>query len=291
MRSPVALVLCGGGSGGAMEVGFYRAVRELGITVDFILGSSIGALNGACIAAGLPDAELAELWCAFRLRNGVSLNWAGLLTPGRCPGCFTFNPLRRRLHHVLPATRFEELRIPLHVVGTDLQLGTAVYWSGTGDLVEPVIASMTLPGLFPPVEIDGHQFVDGGIANNVPLDRAIELGARTVLMVSCACCELTSQPFQGALRILARSFSIALDRKFAAEFKNCGTSVRIHQVRPRFAHVIDLLDFGHTAGLIDAAYRQTIEYFNQPDTSEPAVDAPGTAAGASTVAFPPARTS
>ena len=61
IESPTALVLCGGGSRGALEVGFYRAVRELGLPVDMVLGSSIGALNGACIASGMPPDELADL--------------------------------------------------------------------------------------------------------------------------------------------------------------------------------------------------------------------------------------
>nr|WP_255344194.1 patatin-like phospholipase family protein [Burkholderia gladioli] len=264
IRSPVALVLCGGGSRGAMEVGFYRAIRDLGVPVDFIIGSSIGALNGAFFCAGMRPEKVAELWCGFRRREALRINLRGLLAPWRYSAFFDLDPLRRRLREVLPVTRFEDLPVPLIVVTTDLQEGKPAYWSGTGDIVEPVISSMSLPGVFPPVEMEGRQFVDGGIANNVPLDKAVELGARTILMIRCTCCEPSLKPFRGIARVLVRSFSIALERKFAAELDHFGALVRLHSVQPRFPHEIDLLDFRYSGELIDAAYRQTIEYFTAP---------------------------
>jgi len=265
IRSPVALVLCGGGSRGAMEVGFYRAIRDLGVPVDFIIGSSIGALNGACLGAGMRPEKVAELWCNFRRREALRIKLRGLLAPWRYAAFFDLDPLRRRLREVLPVTRFEDLPVPLIVVTTDLQEGKPVYWSETGDIVEPVIASMSLPGVFAPVEMEGCQFVDGGIANNVPLDKAVELGARTILMIRCTCCEPSLKPFRGIARVLVRSFSIALERKFAAELEHFRALVQVHSVQPRFPHEIDLLDFRYSGELIDAAYRQTIEYFTAPD--------------------------
>lgn len=172
IRPPVALVLCGGGSRGAMEVGFYRAIHDLGLPVDFIIGSSIGALNGACFAAGMLPEKVAELWCSFQRREALRINLRGLFAPWRHSAFFDLDPLRRRLRAVLPVTRFEDLPVPLIVVTTDLREGKPVYWSAAGDIVEPLIASMSLPGVFAPVEMQGRQFVDGGIANNVPLDKA-----------------------------------------------------------------------------------------------------------------------
>lgn len=260
--SPVALVFCGGGSHGAMEVGFYQAIQELGLPVNLVIGSSIGALNGACIAAGMPAAEMAQIWRSIRRRDVARFTPRGVFTPRRHPAFLSLDPLRQLLRKVLPVTRFEDLVIPLTVVTTDLQRGQPVYWSGAGDIIEPLIASMSLPGVFPPVEIDGHQFVDGGIANNVPLDKAVEQGAQTILMVYCTCCEASPRPFRGLVPILMRSFSIALDRKFSAELERFGTLVRVHSVQPRFPREIDLLDFRYTEELIEIAYRQTLEYFS-----------------------------
>lgn len=256
--SPVALVFCGGGSRGAMEVGFYRAIREFGWPVDLVIGSSIGALNGACVAAGMSVAEMVRWWCTIRRRDVARFSLRGVFAPRRHPALFSLDPLRRLLRQVLPVTRFEELSIPLTVVTTDLQQGKPVYWSGEGDLIEPLVASMSLPGVFPPVEIDGDQFVDGGIANNVPLDKAVELGARTILMVYCTCCDASARLFHGPVSVLVRSFAIALDRKVSVELERYATLVRLHRVQPHFPHEVDMLDFSYTEQLIEAAYRQTL---------------------------------
>ncbi|MEX2239494.1 MAG: patatin-like phospholipase family protein [Burkholderiales bacterium] len=256
-----ALVLCGGGSRGALEVGFYRAVCELGLPVDLVVGSSIGALNGAFIAAGTPPGELARLWLQVRRRDVMHWNWKGLVLPRRDPGLYTLDPLREFLRRTLPATRFEDLSLPLTITTVDLQLGKAVYWSGRGDLVEPLIASLSLPGFFPPVRIGDHQFVDGGVANNVPLDQAAALGVRHALMIECVCCQSIPAPFAGVLGVLARSLSIAFDSKYSTDREHVGKSMQLHVVRPQLQLDVGLLDFRRTAHLIDAGYRQTLDYF------------------------------
>lgn len=268
MQSPVALILCGGGSRGALEVGFYRALHELGLSVDFIIGSSIGALNGAFIAGGMPPDDLAALWRGFRREHGIRWHLRWLLDPRRRPGLFTLDPLRDLLRRTLPATRFEHLAVPFSIVTTELQSGKAVYWADNGDIIEPLVASLSLPGLFPPVEIGRGQFVDGGIANNVPLDQAVALGARHILMIQCVCCEGRAAPYRGLINILARSFSIALDCKHTTDLMHFGGHARIHIVRPRLAKEISLLNFRHTAELIEAGYVQSLAHFNQPSSAQ-----------------------
>lgn len=89
-----------------MEVGFYRALTEYGIRPDLIIGSSIGALNGALIAGGMGSADLAELWNGFQLRQGFGVNWYGMARWRRSPGLFSLDRLRALLRRTLPATRF-----------------------------------------------------------------------------------------------------------------------------------------------------------------------------------------
>lgn len=257
----MSIVLCGGGSRGALEVGFYRAVRELALPIDLVVGSSIGALNGAYIAAGIPPAELAKLWLGVRRQDVIRWNWKGLLRPRRHPGLYTLDPLRELLRCTLPATRFEDLSIPLTITTTDLQQGKAVHWHGVGDIIEPLIASLSLPVFFPPVRIGEHQFVDGGFANNVPLDQTLALGARHALMIECVCCQNIPLSFDGVLGVLGRSLSIAFDCKYNIDVERVKQMVQIHVVRPRFPKDVGLLDFDHTADLIDAGHRQTLEYF------------------------------
>ncbi len=284
--SPVALVLCGGGSRGALEVGFYRAVREFGLPIDLVIGSSVGALNGAFIAAGAPPDELVRLWLKVRRWDVMRWNWKGLLRARHDPGLHTLEPLRELLRRTLPATRFEELSLPLTITTTDLQLGKAVHWSGSGDLIEPLIASLSLPVFFPPVRIGDHQFVDGGVANNVPLDRAAALGTRHALMIECGCCQRIRASFTSLLGVLGRSLLIAFDCKFSIDRERMGKSMQLHVVQQELQVDVGLLDFGHTADLIDAGYRQTLEYFRtlgattissasvaeQPSGGEPIMD-------------------
>lgn len=91
---PMAMVLCGGGSRGAMEVGLYQALTEFEVRADFILGCSIGALNGAFIAGGMAPSELVRLWSEFRLSAVLGINWAGLRPWRRIPGLLSLGPLR-----------------------------------------------------------------------------------------------------------------------------------------------------------------------------------------------------
>jgi NTE family protein len=266
IKSPAALVLCGGSSRGALEVGLYRAIADLALPVDLVVGTSIGALNGAFIAAGVSPEELASLWAGFRRREGLALNYSALL--GRSSGLFRLDPLRAWLRRKLPATRFEALRIPLVIATTDLQRGKATYWSGSGDIIGPLIASMSLPGLFPPVEIDGHQLVDGGIVNNLPVDEAVRLGARHLYMISCVGCAESSRIYRGFRDVLARSVSLAIGCRQDADIGRFGGAACMHLVRPGFECSIGLLDFLHSAALIDAGYRETLRYFGRSSSGE-----------------------
>lgn len=255
-----ALVLCGGGARGAMQVGFYQAIIELGLSFDLVIGSSVGALNGALIAADMPPAELAQLWRRLRKRDVLAWNWRGLR--GERGGLYTFAPLRHLLHEVLPIRCFEELKHPLIITTTNLQTGQPCYHERQGDLIEPVIASMSLPGAFPPVWIAGHQHVDGGVADNVPFDKALDRGARELLMISCTCCPQNSTVLASPLKILLRSFMIALDTKYQCSLQqHTSRGIHIQLVRPHFSQSVGLLDFEHADELIDVGYRATLATF------------------------------
>jgi NTE family protein len=172
-----ALVLCGGGSGGAVEVGLYRALVELGIHIDFVVGSSIGSVNGALIAAGLSPGQVAGHWRKLRTADVVGSRWQFVRLLSGAPSVFTNQRLRNFLRSRLPMSSFHELPVPLAIVATDLETGETVVLT-EGDLVEAILASTALPGLFPPVVWQERQLVDGGLSNNVPIDLAVERGGR-----------------------------------------------------------------------------------------------------------------
>jgi NTE family protein len=248
-----ALVLCGGGSRGAVEVGLYRALVELGVRIDLVVGTSVGAINGAAIAAGISPHDLARLWKALSRRDVFTLNrqlfwkliWADSL--------YDHRPLRRFLERRLPVRRFEELAMPLVVTGTDFQSGQPVYWR-EGDLLDAIMASVAVPGLFPPQIVGGGQMVDGVISDNVPIDVALAAGADTVVFMLCACCERVNGPVRGLLRILRRAVSIAIDRKYHADIQHYTGGARLIALEPAIDLAIDPLDFTHSDALIERGY-------------------------------------
>jgi NTE family protein len=248
-----ALVLCGGGSRGAVEVGLYRALVELGVRIDLVVGTSVGAINGTAIAAGLPPDALAQLWRGLTHRKVLALNrqllwkfiWADSLYDPR--------PLRRLLERSLPVRRFEDLETPLIVAGTDFTTGQPVYWR-EGPLLDAIMASVAMPGLFPPQIMRGVQVIDGGITDNVPIDVAVAEGADTVIFMLCACCERTNRPVGGLLPILRRALGIAIDRKYHADIQHYAGRARLLALEPAIGREIDLLDFSHTGELIEQGY-------------------------------------
>lgn len=252
-----ALVLCGGGSRGAVEVGLYRALIELGVSIDLIVGTSVGAINGAAIAAGVSAADLARLWRELRRRDVCTLNRAVLWKALWADSLYDPRPLRRFLERHLPVRRFEELAIPLIVTATDFASGQPVYCR-SGDLLDAVMASAAMPGLFPAQVVAGVPLVDGGITDNVPLDVAVAAGADTVIVMLCACCEETLRPVRGLVRILRRALSIAIDRKYHADVQRFAGAARLIVLEPPIDRAIDLLDFGHADELIERGYASAL---------------------------------
>lgn len=252
-----ALVLCGGGSRGAVEVGLYCALGELRVRIDLVVGTSVGAINGAAIAAGIPPDGLAQLWTGLRRRDLFALNrrlfwkllWADSL--------YDHRPLRRFLERALPVSRFEDLTIPLIVTGTDFETGQSIYWR-TGNLIDAIMASVAMPGLFPPQVLRGVQVVDGGITDNVPIDVAMAAGANTVIFMLCARCEWRNRPVRGLLPILRRALSIAIDRKYHADIQHYTGRARLIALEPPIGREIDLLDFSHTAELIEQGHASAV---------------------------------
>jgi len=257
-RALSALVLCGGGSHGALEVGFAQALDELGIRYGRILGTSIGAFNGAFLAGGMPPADLAALWRSARLKRLVRPNWGWLLHPRVQPGLLSLALLSRFLHRRLPVQRFEDLEIPLSIVTTDLVTGKACYWEDEGDIIAPLLASMSPPGICPPITLNGHPHVDGGIADNAPLGRAADLGCRRALMIECACANPCRRPPKGLIGILGRSFEIALERKHRADLARQAEGIEIIRIIPHLDIEHGFLDLSTCGNLIELGYAQTI---------------------------------
>ena len=208
-RVKIGLALSGGGARGGAHIGVLEALEEMGIGVDYIAGTSMGAVIGALYASGYSAAEIRrifeemdwewalsdqpdrvnwtmrskELQSQFLVPLRVGFNKGDIQLPlGVIEGQHLDQVLRELLFPVLGTGDFGALSIPFRAVATDLVTGAAVVLSD-GSLADSVRASMSVPGAFSPVEIDGRLLVDGGMANNLPVNIVREMGADVVIAV------------------------------------------------------------------------------------------------------------
>lgn len=175
-RPRVGLALSGGVARGIAHIGVLQVLEEHHIPVDYIAGTSAGAVVAAGYAAGMPMAEIAEIGRSLRWRDmgRVTLSRLGVQSNAR---------LEEFVRARLPVKRFEEMRIPLAMVATDLHSGSAVVMT-EGDVAFAIRASCAVPGWYVPVtDPHGRQLVDGGLVANIPTAAVRSLGADLVIAV------------------------------------------------------------------------------------------------------------
>jgi len=208
-----------------------RALSEAGIRPDLVVGTSIGAVNGAFIAAD-PDGaaeRLADLWQGESLRMVFSETVVGRAVRLARSGTHlhAIEPLRRLLADKLPVEDFADLRLPFQCVAASIEHATA-RWFTSGPVVPAVIASCAVPGLLPPVEIDGAHYFDGGLVDSIPVGRAVTLGASTVYVLQVGRVESTlpvpARPWEVGLV----AFEIARRHRFHEEMSALPRGVRVH---------------------------------------------------------------
>ena len=228
-----ALILPGGGNRGAIQAGALLALFERGFVPELIVGVSAGAINGSYLAfhPSLDGVrEIVEIWHGLTARSlfGTRLPslrrlWA--LAAGRA-AAFKNDRLEHLLVEHLPSQHFEDTAIPLVVIATHLETGTARALA-SGDLVNAVLASAALPPILPPVTVDGELLVDGGIADPTPIHVATERGFTRVMVVepgySCAC----PRVFESAQSILGQSLAIMARARLDLELEASSRSVEV----------------------------------------------------------------
>src|SRR5690242_2717851 len=179
-RPRTAFVLSGGASLGALHVGMLRALYERGITPDLLVGTSVGALNAAFVASR-PQApetalKLARVWQGVARNEAFPLSLRAVVggLAGRRDHLVPARGLRGIIERHIELTELDAAPVPLHVVTFDLGAGTEVVLS-EGSATEAILASCAIPGVFPPVSLDGRVLVDGGVLNNTPISHAVSL--------------------------------------------------------------------------------------------------------------------
>ena len=270
MVTRVGFVLGGGGVLGAAEVGMARALLEAGVVPNLVCGTSIGALNGAAIASNpTPDGarDLLATWeeleahsvlggspvqrVVHLVRSGTALHDA--------------TRLRRLLAARLPAT-FDDLPVHFECVAASVE-GARERWFSSGDLADAVIASCALPGVFPPARIGDEHFLDGGLVNSIPLERAVRLGADIVWVLHVGRLEEQLTPPHNPWEVGFVAFEIARRHRFHTDLARIPDGVTVHVLPtglpPRRAGTWSNLRYRDTskvAGRAQSAYEATQAY-------------------------------
>ena len=258
-QSKTAFVLSGGASLGAIQVGMIRALYERGVTPDLIVGTSVGALNGAFIASRPPIAgtaeELAEVWRDLGRGQVFPLNpltgFLGFF--GARNHLISQDGVRNLIEGHIEFTQLEEAPIPLHVIATDLLSGRELRLSH-GDALEAILASAAIPGVFAPVDWGGRKLIDGGVSNNAPIADAIELGAeRIYVLPTGSACDLPDPP-RGAVAMLLHAMSLLVMRRLLVEVEALRDRAELIVLPPPCPHAITPIDFSHADELIRRGY-------------------------------------
>ncbi|GAC1408792.1 MAG: patatin-like phospholipase family protein [Actinomycetota bacterium] len=261
-----AFVLSGGGVLGSVQVGQLKALIEAGIRPDLAVGTSVGALNAAMIAHSPTSDGVAQLESI----------WSGLRTEDIFPGSrvarvwnivargdhIHSNEGLRRLVERLPASTFEELQIPLQICATNFSDGQE-RWFSAGGLMGAILASTALPGVYPPVAIDGHLYVDGGVVNNVPISRAAELGARRIYVLTCGAPSQRSRPINRPIDVLIQSFAHARTVRVQLDIERYGKQAEIIMLPVLDNGFVRYNDPTHSPILMKRSYETTREFLSQ----------------------------
>lgn len=253
-----AFVLSGGASLGALQVGMLQALYERGVTPDFLVATSVGALNAAFVASRpqtLATArELGRIWRCLGREDIFPVSLSALVGGlcGRRDHLVPDRGLRQLLRRHLQFEDLADAAIPLHLVAFDLTQGRELLLSD-GPAVDAVAAAASIPGVFPPVEIGHHRLIDGGLVNNTPISHALELGAERIYVLPAQAPGLPRRPPQSALDAALYGLRALADGRFDADVAQYSEEVELVLLPAPNPAGIQPTSFEHSGRLIGQA--------------------------------------
>lgn len=258
-----AFVFAGGGSFGAIQVGMMQALAAHGVAADLVVGSSVGAMNGAYYA-GAPTLEgvkkLAEIWRGLTrqdvfpvsLRSFVSFLW-------RRDFLISHDGVRKLVEDHLPYRKLEEAIVPVHIVTTDIVTGETVVLSD-GSAAEAIVASTAIPGAFAPVKHKSRFLADGAISSNTPIRVAIDKGAERLIIMPTGFACAGQEPPVGAVATALHALTLLIARQMTVELQYLESTVEYCVVPPLCPLVGSPYDFTRTDDHIARAIKSTEDW-------------------------------
>ena len=255
-----AFVFAGGGSFGAVQVGMLQALAAHGVAADMVVGSSVGALNGA-FYAGDPTvsgvARLAEIWRGLNRQDVFPVSWRTLVGfLWRRDFLIPHDGVRKLIDDYIPFRNLEDARLPIHIVTTDIISGDSVVLS-EGSAAEAIVASTAIPGAFTPVHYRDHYLADGAISSNTPVRVAVKQGAKRLIVLPTGHACANQAPPVGALANALHALTLLIARQLVNELENIGPDVEYFVVPPLCPLVGSPYDFSRTSDHIARALDTT----------------------------------
>jgi NTE family protein len=263
-----AFVMSGGASLGSIQAGMLQALYERGVRPDVIVGTSVGAINGAYVASR-PQTRatadgLADVWLGVRRQEVFPFSpLTALLGVATRNFVVPDGPLRRLVESQLEFERLEDAPIPLHLIAVDLFTGRERRLSH-GLALEAIMASSAIPGVFPPVDWEDTALIDGGVANNTPISHAVELGCdRIYVLPTATSCPLPDEP-HGALPMAVHAMSLLVQQRLLADIEKFRDAAELVVLSAPCPAGIQPTDFSRADQLIAAGYERACQTLPQP---------------------------
>ncbi|WJR78011.1 patatin-like phospholipase family protein [Bradyrhizobium sp. NP1] len=255
-----AFVLAGGGSFGAIQVGMLHSLAKHGIGADMVVGSSVGAINGA-FYAGTPTLKgvlrLEQIWKALHRRDVFPVTWRTLLGfLWRRDFLITHDGIRKLIDDHIPYRNLEDAKLPVHIVTTDIITGDSVVFSD-GSVADAIVASTSIPGAFSPIHYRDHFLADGAVSSNTPVRIAVREGATRLIVLPTGYACATDAPPVGAVANALHALTLLIARQLVSELENLDPAIEYYVVPPLCPLVGSPYDFSRTADHIERAKAAT----------------------------------
>jgi NTE family protein len=237
-----------------------------GIVADMVVGSSVGALNGA-FYAGDPTLDgvqrLAAIWRSLTRRDVFPMSWRTVLSfLWRRDFLLSHDGIRKLIGDHIPYRNLEEAKLPVHVVTTDIVSGASVVLS-EGPLAEAIVASTAIPGAFSPIRYKNRYLADGAISSNTPIQVAVNKGARRLIILPTGHACANQTPPVGAVANALHALTLLIARQLVSELEALAPDIAYFVVPPLCPLVGSPYDFSRTDDHIDRAILSTDAWLAQ----------------------------
>jgi NTE family protein len=270
-QARTAFVFADGGSFGAIQVGMLHSLAAHGITADMVVGSSVGALNGA-FYAGDPTLKgverLGEIWRGLKRQDVFPMSWRTVMSfLWRRDFLISHDGIRKLIDDHIPYRNLEDAKVPVHIVTTDIISGDSIVLS-EGSTSQAIVASTSIPGAFRPIRYKDYYLADGAISSNTPIQVAVQKGAKRLIILPTGHACAAQAPPVGAVANALHALTLLIARQLVSELESLDPDIEYFVVPPLCPLVGSPYDFSRTADHIERAIQTTNAWLAQHGLQE-----------------------